>query len=278
MPGVKAARGETLSAPKVDSVNTFEAPAVVAPKKSTVKVSGGKVSSRAAAGLGHRVVAGITFTRGWNPGSAGNGHSIDRGSFMRQIFYLALLIASTCGAQEGAQFQAAETNVWGAEYPRVDAAGRVQMRIKAPEATKVRLNFWSGPKVDMEKQADGFWTFTTRPRAGPSLLRVQRGRRRRQRSRQPGRSSAAAVRERRRGARSQGRPTTPSRTCLTVRCAMSGITPGSRVPGGTPWSTCRRTTKRRRRSVIPCSICSTAAARTKPAGSGKGAPTSSSTT
>ena len=46
MPGVKAARGETLSAPKVDSVNTFEAPAVVAPKKSTVKVSGGKVSVR----------------------------------------------------------------------------------------------------------------------------------------------------------------------------------------------------------------------------------------
>ena len=82
---------------------------------------------------------------------------------MRQIFCLALLIASTCGAQEGAQFQAAETNVWGAEYPRVDAAGRVQLRVKAPEAIKVRLNFWSGPKVDMEKQADGFWTFTTDP-------------------------------------------------------------------------------------------------------------------
>jgi enterochelin esterase family protein len=50
--------------------------------------------------------------------------------------------------------------VWSG-ISRVDAAGRVQLRIKAPEATKVRLNFWSGPKVDMEKQADGFWTFTT---------------------------------------------------------------------------------------------------------------------
>jgi alpha-L-arabinofuranosidase len=45
-PGVKAARAETLSSPKVDSVNSFEAPAVVAPKPSSVKVSGGKVSLR----------------------------------------------------------------------------------------------------------------------------------------------------------------------------------------------------------------------------------------
>ena len=27
------------------------------------------------------------------------------------------------------------------------------------------MNFWSGPKADMEKQADGFWTFTTPPLA-----------------------------------------------------------------------------------------------------------------
>jgi len=45
----------------------------------------------------------------------------------------------------------------------VDDAGRVQIRLKAPEAAKVRLNFWSGPKLDMEKQPDGFWTATTPP-------------------------------------------------------------------------------------------------------------------
>ncbi len=73
------------------------------------------------------------------------------------------LIAGTVFAQEASQFQPAETNVWGAEYPRIDASGRVQIRIKAPEANKVKLNFWSGPKVDMEKQADGFWTVTTTP-------------------------------------------------------------------------------------------------------------------
>ncbi|MES1262169.1 MAG: alpha/beta hydrolase-fold protein [Acidobacteriota bacterium] len=72
-------------------------------------------------------------------------------------------MAGTCVAQNADPFQPAETNVWGAEYPRIDSTGRVQIRIKAPEANKVKLNFWSGPKVDMEKQADGFWTVTTTP-------------------------------------------------------------------------------------------------------------------
>jgi alpha-N-arabinofuranosidase len=39
-----AAAGETLTAPKVDSVNTFEAPAAVAPEPVTAKVVDGKVS------------------------------------------------------------------------------------------------------------------------------------------------------------------------------------------------------------------------------------------
>ena len=82
---------------------------------------------------------------------------------MKTIALVLLAIAGTCAAQDAAQFKPAETNVWGAEYPRVDPAGRVQVRIKAPEANKVKLNFWSGPKVDMEKQADGYWTITTPP-------------------------------------------------------------------------------------------------------------------
>jgi len=78
---------------------------------------------------------------------------------------LAVVLAAAGHAQDAGTFQPAETNVWGAEYPRVDAGGRVQIRIKAPEAIKVKLNFWSGPKIDMEKQADGSWTVTT-----PSLV------------------------------------------------------------------------------------------------------------
>src|ERR671911_3099457 len=77
------------------------------------------------------------------------------------LFVLAL--ANVSSAQDAGDFRPAETNVWGAEYPRVDSAGRVEVRIKAPEATNVRVNFWSGPKLDMVKQPDGFWTVTTPP-------------------------------------------------------------------------------------------------------------------
>jgi enterochelin esterase family protein len=82
---------------------------------------------------------------------------------MRYLVILACLLSSVCGAQSPADFQPATTNVWGADYPRVDAKGRVQVRIKAPDAAKVRLNFWSGPKVDLTKQSEGFWTTTTEP-------------------------------------------------------------------------------------------------------------------
>ena len=82
---------------------------------------------------------------------------------MKQLGLSFFLIASLSHAQEPGDFRPAETNVWGAQYPRVDSAGRVEVRVKAPEATTVRLNFWSGPKVDMVKQPDGVWTVTTTP-------------------------------------------------------------------------------------------------------------------
>jgi enterochelin esterase family protein len=82
---------------------------------------------------------------------------------MRLVAPLLLLAASLAAAQEPSGFRPAETNVWGADYPRVDGSGRVEIRIQAAEATKVRVNFWSGPKAEMTKQADGFWTITTPP-------------------------------------------------------------------------------------------------------------------
>ncbi|MBS1794628.1 MAG: esterase [Acidobacteria bacterium] len=79
---------------------------------------------------------------------------------------LALAVFTVLGyAQDVGDFRPASTNVWGAEYPRVDGQGRVQLRVKAPDAVKVRVNFWSNPKADMQKQADGFWTITTPPLA-----------------------------------------------------------------------------------------------------------------
>ena len=87
---------------------------------------------------------------------------------MKHAGWAFLLAATVCSAQESGDFRPAETNVWGAQYPRVDRTGRVEVRIKAPEASKVRLNFWSGPKLDMEKQADGFWSVIT-PALVPGL-------------------------------------------------------------------------------------------------------------
>jgi len=84
---------------------------------------------------------------------------------MTRVGMVMLLAMSFCCAQESGSFEPASTNVWGAEYPRIDSSGRVQFRVKAPTATKVTLNFWSLPKLDMVKQPDGFWTVTT-----PSLV------------------------------------------------------------------------------------------------------------
>src|SRR3954463_9870718 len=86
-----------------------------------------------------------------------------KGSTMKHAAWMLAVMAGSVFAQAPADFQPAQTNVWDSEYPRVDGAGRVQIRIKAADAAKVKLNFWSGPKVDMEKQADGFWSYTTPP-------------------------------------------------------------------------------------------------------------------
>jgi enterochelin esterase-like enzyme len=79
------------------------------------------------------------------------------------VAVVCALAANVCLAQAAETFRPASTNVWGAQYPRVDDAGRVQVRVKAPDATSVRLNFWNGPKVDLQKQADGLWSVTTEP-------------------------------------------------------------------------------------------------------------------
>ena len=90
---------------------------------------------------------------------------------MKHVGLPLCLCAALCGAgsavaaEEPARSEPATTNVRGAAYPRVDSASRVELRVKAPEAAKVRVNFWSGPKADMVKEADGFWTFTTPPLA-----------------------------------------------------------------------------------------------------------------
>ena len=80
---------------------------------------------------------------------------------MGRLAVFSLVLSTACWGQQAGEFEAATTNVWAAAYPRVDDTGRVQVRIKAPAASQVKLNFWSGPKVDMVRESDGFWTVTT---------------------------------------------------------------------------------------------------------------------
>jgi enterochelin esterase family protein len=82
---------------------------------------------------------------------------------MSKLAIALLVLSSACCAQAPAGFEPASTNVWGAEYPRVDATGRAEFRVKAPDAAKVQVNFWGNPKLDMAKQPDGFWTVTSAP-------------------------------------------------------------------------------------------------------------------
>lgn len=57
---------------------------------------------------------------------------------MKKIAIALLLTAAACAAQDQDGFHPASTNVWGAPYPRVDAGGRAQFRVKAPAATRTR--------------------------------------------------------------------------------------------------------------------------------------------
>src|ERR1700744_321357 len=88
-----------------------------------------------------------------------------RRDLLMKLAVTLLLLSSCCYAQTATEFQPASTNVWSAEYPRVDSAGRAQFRLTAPSATAVKLNFWSNPKLDMVKGADGVWPATTPPLA-----------------------------------------------------------------------------------------------------------------
>ena len=81
------------------------------------------------------------------------------------VLLLCQSLAAVASAQDTADFRPASSNVWDAQFPRVDSKGRVEVRLKAPEATTVRLNFWSGPKIDMVKGEDGVWSAVTEPLA-----------------------------------------------------------------------------------------------------------------
>ena len=66
---------------------------------------------------------------------------------MKLVGVLLLLAASFCFAQDSGDFKPADIQCSGCAVSAVDSNSRVQIRFKAPDATKVRVNFWSGPKA-----------------------------------------------------------------------------------------------------------------------------------
>ena len=75
--------------------------------------------------------------------------------------------ASLAGDTAPAACVPASTNVIAAQYPCIYPDRRVALRIKAPDAQKVQAMIGGGgaqtAKLDLTKDADGFWTITTPP-------------------------------------------------------------------------------------------------------------------
>ncbi|MCR5395482.1 MAG: family 43 glycosylhydrolase [Bacteroidales bacterium] len=57
---------------------------------------------------------------------------------------------------------AAETNIDGADYPRIDPEGRVYFRLRSPLSTGLMVDI-CGKKYPMQQDAEGFWTCVTDP-------------------------------------------------------------------------------------------------------------------
>lgn len=82
---------------------------------------------------------------------------------MKNAMLFLLFSAGVCCCQGQGTFQPATTNVPNAEYPRIDADSRIEFRIKAPDAQKVKVQVGAVPAIDMIKDADGVWTVITPP-------------------------------------------------------------------------------------------------------------------
>lgn len=74
-----------------------------------------------------------------------------------------LLLAAACAlAHAASDWAPAPSNVPGSDYPRLDAAGRGEFRIRAPVAQSVAVQLPQG-RYAMTKDADGMWSVVTPP-------------------------------------------------------------------------------------------------------------------
>ena len=90
---------------------------------------------------------------------------------LRTVLLIALSISEICLAQTGQVLINSNVvgtvhpnpyNLYGAEYPRIEADSRVTFRFNAPDAQKVQVAIANVP-FDMVKGDDGVWTYTSEP-------------------------------------------------------------------------------------------------------------------
>ena len=84
----------------------------------------------------------------------------------------SLMLASVFGCQLGSaqsaesvveDFKPSSLNQPGKQYPQVNSERRVRVRVVAPEAQRVVLDFLGGAKYPLSKGEDGAWVGVTRP-------------------------------------------------------------------------------------------------------------------
>jgi len=84
---------------------------------------------------------------------------------------MVMSVSGTCLAQTGQVLINSSSvntahpspyNLYGAEYPRIEADSRVTFRFKAPKAQKVQVSI-ANVAYDMVKGDDGVWTYTSEP-------------------------------------------------------------------------------------------------------------------
>ena len=87
------------------------------------------------------------------------------------ILLTVFLKSITCLAQTGqvsvssnlaGTVHPSPNNMYGAQYPRIEADSRVSFRLNAPDAKKVQVSI-ANVAYDMVKGDDGAWTFTSEP-------------------------------------------------------------------------------------------------------------------
>ncbi len=94
---------------------------------------------------------------------------------MRKMIYFLLLIAFSvnefCYGQTGQTLvssklagtvHASPNNMYGGQFPRIEADNRVTFQFSAPDAQKVQVAI-ANVAYDMVKGADGVWTYTSEP-------------------------------------------------------------------------------------------------------------------